>query len=151
MKRVTRGHSMLKEKLLVIIITLASAYSNAAPEEHALQRKVVDLEQKLRDCQQKKLSLLKQCDASGCLSRIETLQGNINNFEQAREKKHQEISRLQRTVAEHNRKLLASMSPENKKELKQLLREYTKLGRELCKYNELDNGRQPNANELFFI
>lgn len=142
---------MLNKKLLTIVIILTSASCMCmTKDKQALEKRVLELEQKVKDCQQKKLALLKQCDANGCLQRINNLQEYVNDCEQARQERHREISALQRTIAEHNRKLLASMTPENKRILRQLLREYAKLYRELCKYNQCEE-RQPDAFELFFI
>lgn len=143
---------MLNKQFLFTILALVATSCMCAPKDtkQALEKRVIELEQKVKDCQQKKLALLKQCDANGCLQRISSLQEYVNNCEQTRQERHREISALQRTIAELNRKLLASMSPENKKALRELLREYAKLYSQLCKYNQ--NGeRQPDAFELFFI
>jgi hypothetical protein len=144
---------MVKIKLFIVLMTLSSACAiSAQPQEEArLKNKITELEQKVRDCQAKKLALLQHCDTQGCLPRIESMQENIKGFEQAEGNNHWDISLLQRTIAEHNRKLLASMSDENKRKLKQLLSEYAQLWQKLCKYDQQDNERQPNTFELFFI
>lgn len=143
---------MIKIKLVILTTLSVAGTLGALPQEEArLKNKIAELEQKVRDCQEKKLALLQQCDTEGCLRKVESMQKNINGFEQTNKSSHWEISLLQRRIAEHNRKLLASMSEENKRKLKQLLSEYAQLWQKLCKYNQQDNERQPNAFELFFI
>jgi predicted nucleic acid-binding Zn-ribbon protein len=142
---------MTNKKILTLILLGIMPYIGAQEQEKvALKKRIAELEQKVQDCQQKKVALLKQCDTNGRLQRINNLQSYVNNYEDQRQEKHREISAMQRTIAEDNRQLLSGMNPEQKKQLRQLIREYAKLWRELCKHGQLE-GRQPEAFELFFI
>lgn len=127
---------------------LLCASASGAPD---CEKRVAELERKLQQCQQKRIELLQQCDKVGCLNKVASLQSNINDMEDT-PINHHIISSLQRSIAEQNRKLLSSMSDDNKVQLKQLLREYAKLWQELCKRNPQDrDARQSAAFELFFI
>ncbi len=143
---------MMHIKYIIIVVALV-----AVPAVHAGQnismytQKIANLEQRLKDCQQKKIELLQECDDNNCLAKITQLQGYLDGVQAEKSVNHRTISALQRTIAGHNRQLLASMSDEDKFKLKQLLQEYQELWQELCLHKPQENEGQPQTFELFFI
>ena len=116
-----------------------------------LQAKITQLEQQVKDCLNKKMKLLQQCDLRDSFNKITHLH-NRTTKPQSSYFTRREIAIFEPLIAQHTRQLLDTMSPEKKVALQKLLREHDLLQKELCTLQPLlKNQEQPSAFQVYFI
>jgi hypothetical protein len=141
---------MLKMRYLILFVFVTQTICTQNIPFYT--EKIKELEEQLEKCHNKKIALLQQCDAHNKLRKIDALQKFVDNTAPETPDSRRKVSVLQRTIAEHNRELLATMSAKDKAKLKELLQEYQALWLELCLHApQTIEARQPQAFELFFI